>query len=93
MYLLKRQQKKLFCIHNFLKVLKGKFVRSLVKLPARMSVCKVPDSKTVGGVELPHEELAAGLPHRGHLEDGGGGEEHLDIVLADRELARVGEVH
>ena len=64
-----------------------------MKLFAGVSVSEVPDAETVGGVELPHEELAAGLPHGGHLEDGGGGEKDLDVVLADRQLARVGEVH
>ena len=52
-------------------------MRSLVKLLAGVGVCKVPDAQTVGGVELPHEELAAGLPHRAHLQDGGGRQQHL----------------
>ena len=48
-------------------------MRTFVKLLARMGVCEVPDAKAVGGMELAHEELAAGLPHGPNLEDGGGG--------------------
>ena len=44
---------------------------------AGVSVGKVPDAQTVGGVELSHEELAARLPHRHQLQDGGGRQQHL----------------
>ena len=52
-------------------------MRSLVKLLAGVCVCKVPDAQAVGGVELSHEELAARLPHRHQLQDGGGRQQHL----------------
>ena len=64
----------------------GKLVRSLVKFLAGMSVGEVSNSQAVGGVELAHEELAAGLPDRGHLEDGGGGQQDLHILLAHHQL-------
>ena len=68
----------------------GKLVRSLVKFLAGMSVGEVSNSQAVGGVELAHEELAAGLPDRGHLEDGGGGQQDLHILLAHHQLPGVG---
>ena len=52
-------------------------MRSLVKLLAGVCVCKVPDAQAVGGVELSHEELAARLPHRAQLQDGGGRQQNL----------------
>ena len=45
---------------------------------AGMGVRKVPDAKAVCGVQLAHEELAAGLPHGDNLEDGGGREKDLN---------------
>ena len=62
-YLGERQQEKLLSIHYFLKVFKGKLVRSFMEFFAGVSVGKVPDTQTVGGVELAHQELAAGLSH------------------------------
>ena len=67
-YLGERQQEKLLSIHDFLKVFKGKLVRSFVQFLAGMGVRKVPDAKAVCGVQLAHEELAARLPYRAHLE-------------------------
>ena len=57
-------------------------MRSFVKLPAGVSVCKVPDAEAVGGVQLAHEELAAGLSYRGHLEDRGGWQQDLGEVIS-----------
>ena len=76
-YLLKWQQKKFLSVHHFLKVFKGKLMRAFVKLLAGVGVRKVPDAETVCWVKLPHEELAARLPHRAHLEDGGGWQKNL----------------
>ena len=76
-YLLKWQQKKFLGVHHFLKVFKGKLMRAFVKLFAGVSVRKVPDTEAVSGVQLAHQELAARLPHRAHLEDGGGGQKNL----------------
>ena len=52
-------------------------MRAFVKLLAGVGVRKVPDAETVGRVKLPHEELAARLPHRAHLQDRGGGKQNL----------------
>ena len=46
-----------------------------------MEVGEGPDAEAVGGVELGLEELAAGVPHVSQLEQVGGGEQRLDIVL------------
>ena len=76
-YLLKWQQKKFLSVHHFCKVFKGKLMRAFVKLLAGMCVRKVPNAEAVCWVKLPHEELAARLPHRAHLEDRGGGKQNL----------------
>ena len=76
-YLLKWQQKKFLSVHHFCEVFKGKLMRAFVKLLAGVGVRKVPDAEAVCRVKLPHEELAARLPHRAHLEDRGGGKQNL----------------
>ena len=68
-YLREWEQEKLFSIHYFLEVFKGKLVRSFMEFFTGVSVGKVPDPQTVGRVELAHQKLAAGLSHRGHLQD------------------------
>ena len=45
-------------------------MRSFVEFFTGMGICKVSDTETVCGVQLAHEELAAGLPHGDNLEDG-----------------------
>ena len=62
-YLGERQQEKLLSVHYFLKVFKGKLVRSFMEFFTGVSVGKVPDPQTVGRVELAHEKLAASLSH------------------------------
>ncbi len=39
-----------------------------------------PDTKAVGGVKLSKEELAGGLSHRVHLQQGGGRQQHLQVL-------------
>ena len=51
------------------------------ELEAAVEVGEGPDAEAVGGVELGLEELAAGVPHIGQLEQVSGGEQRLDIVL------------
>ena len=41
------------------------------------STCKAPDAQTVGGVELPHEKLAASLTNRADLQEARGRQQHL----------------
>ena len=67
---MKREKEKLFGAHNFLEILEGELVRSFVEFFTGMGICKVSDTETVCGVQLAHEELAAGLPHGDNLEDG-----------------------
>ena len=80
-YLLKRKEEEFFCAHYFLEILKGELMRSFVKLFTSVGICEVSDAKTVCGMELAHEELAAGLPHGHDLQDGGGGEKDLSSSI------------
>jgi hypothetical protein len=41
------------------------------------STCKAPDAQTVGGVELPHEKLAASLTNRADLQEARGRQQYL----------------
>ena len=43
-------------------------------------------------MELPHEEFAAGLSDGGHLQDGRGRQEDLDVVFGNDDFSRVGKV-
>ena len=63
------------------------------ELQAAVKVCEGPDAETVGGVELALEELAAGVSHVVELEEVGGREEGLDILLGDVHTAGVDIVH
>ncbi len=55
-----------------------------------------PDAKAVGGVKLSEEELAGGLSHRVHLQQGGGRQQHLQflqcILTNQREGAHLKEL-
>lgn len=64
-----------------LKIVLGELVRNAEQLAAGVCVCKGPDAQTVGGIELPLEELAAGLLNLSQLEKTGCGKQRLDISL------------
>ena len=51
------------------------------ELETSVEVGEGPDAEAVGGVELRLEELAASVPHICQLEQVGGGEQRLDILL------------
>lgn len=51
------------------------------------------DAETVGGVELGLEEVAAGVPHVRQLEQVGGWEEGLHVLLCHLYLGRVHVLH
>ena len=63
------------------------------KIQATMQISKSSDPKTVGGVKLTLEELTAGIPDIGQLEEVGGRKQRLDVVLRDIDLAGVDVVH
>lgn len=60
------------------------------QLAAGVRVCKGPDAKAVGGVQLPLEELAAGLLDLSQLEQAGSREESLHIPLLHSHLGTSG---
>lgn len=66
---------------DLLEVVLGELVRDAEKLAAGVRVCEGPDAQTVGGVQLPLEELAAGLLDLSQLEQAGSGEESLHVPL------------
>jgi len=51
------------------------------QLPAGVRVSEGPDAQTVGWIQLPLEELAAGLLDLSQLEEAGCGEQRLDVPL------------
>ena len=50
---------------------------SILSWASLESTCKAPDAEAVGGVELPHEELAASLTHRADLQEARRRQKHL----------------
>ena len=44
-------------------------------------------------MQLPHEELAARLPHGADLQETAGWKKDLHVVLCDEDLPRVGILH
>lgn len=54
-----------------LKVVLGELVRNAEQLAAGVCVCEGPDAETVRGVQLPLEELTAGLLDLSKLEQAG----------------------
>ncbi len=59
----------------------GELVCNAEKLAAGVRVCEGPDAQTVGGIQLPLEELAAGLLDLSQLEKTGCREQCLDVSL------------
>lgn len=66
---------------HLLEVVLGELVCDAEQLATGVRVCECPDAQTVGGVQLPLEELAAGLLDLSQLEQAGSGEESLHIPL------------
>lgn len=52
-----------------------------MQICAALSIGKRSDSKTIGRVELLHQELAAGLHNVGELEKACCGQQALDVIL------------
>lgn len=59
----------------------GELVCDAQQLPAGVRVCERPDAQAVGWIQLPFEELTAGLLDLSQLEKAGGGEQRLDVSL------------
>lgn len=64
-----------------LEIVLGELVCNAEQLAAGVRVCKGPDAQTVGGIQLPLEELAAGLLDLSQLEKTGCREQCLDVSL------------
>ena len=60
---------------------------------AAVQVCEGPDAEAVGGVELALQELAARVPDIRQLQQVGGGQQRLHVVLGHVHLAGVDVVH
>ena len=60
---------------------------------AAVQVCEGPDAEAVGGVELALEELAARVPDIRQLQQVGGGQQRLHVVLGHVHLAGVDVVY
>lgn len=90
--LLERQQQELLGTHNLLEVLQGVLMRPRVQLLAGVGICKAAYAQAVGGMQLAQQELTAGIPHRVHLQQSGRGQQHLYVLLGDRDLAGVGVI-
>lgn len=73
-----------------LEVVLGELVCDAEQLAAGMCVCEGPDAQTVRGIQLPLEELAAGLLDLSQLEQAGGREESLHIPLFHSHLGEGG---
>lgn len=69
----------------------GELVRDTEQFAAGVRVCKGPDAQTVGRVQLPLEELTAGLLDLSQLEQAGSGEESLHIPLLHSHLGARGQ--
>lgn len=64
-----------------------------VQVVTSLSICIRSDAQTVGGVELLHEEGAAGLNHRGQLQQTGRRQQRLDGVLPQIQTTwRIGDM-
>jgi len=90
--LLEGQQQELLGAHHLLEVLQGVLVGSRVELLAGVGVREASDAQAVGRVKLAQQELAARIPHGVHLQQSGGRQKHLHVLLGDRDLAGVGVV-
>ena len=62
-------------------------VGDAVEVFAGLRVRELSDAEAVGRLETPHEEPAARLDDLGQLEEAGGGQEGLDGVLTQLNLA------
>lgn len=71
---------------HLLEIVLSELVRDAKQLSAGVRVRKGPDPQTVGRVQLPLEELAAGFLDLSELEQAGGGKQSLNIALLDRHL-------
>ena len=60
---------------------------------AAVQVCEGPDAEAVGGVELALQELAARVPDIRQLQQVGGGQQRLHVILGHVHHAGVDVVH
>lgn len=73
------------CAHH------GVGVSDPLQVVAALGVGIGADAQTVGGMELLHEERAAGLDHSRELHQTGGGQQRLDGVLPQLQTAWGGD--
>lgn len=73
---------------HLLEIVLSEFVSDAEQLAAGVSVGEGSDAQAVGGIQLPLEELAAGLLDLCQLQQASRGEQSLDVPLLYRHLER-----
>lgn len=69
-----------------LKIVLSELVCNAEQLATGVCICKGPDAETVGGIQLPLEELTAGLLNLSQLEQASCREQSLNVPLLYRHL-------
>ena len=73
---------------DLLEVVLGELVGDAQQLAAGVRVGEGPDAQAVGGVQLPLEELTAGLLDLSQLEEAGGGQQRLHVAFLHGHLKK-----
>jgi hypothetical protein len=87
-----RQEQKLFTLHDLSEIVLSEFIRNAKQLATRVRVSKSAYSQAIRGVKLSLEELAANILNLSQLEEAGGGQQSLDVVLLNLDVRRVAKV-